>query len=60
VIGADDYSGIGDGTGFKQPQLEIPQRIRQKVISAADAVSLVNDGDTVCVSGFVCQGERPC
>lgn len=34
----------------------IPQRVREKVISAEDAVALVSDGDTVCVSGFVCQG----
>lgn len=40
----------------RRNKLEIPQRIRQKVISAADAVSLVHDGDTICVSGFVCQG----
>ena len=37
-------------------KLEIPQRIRQKITSAADAVSLVHDGDTICVSGFVTQG----
>jgi len=30
--------------------------VRQKVVSPKDAVSLVRDGDTVCVSGFVCQG----
>ena len=42
--------------GAKAVSLEIPQRIRQKVISATDAVSLINDGDTVCVSGFVTQG----
>ncbi len=34
----------------------IPQRVREKVISAEDAIALVRDGDTVCVSGFVCQG----
>lgn len=49
---ADAY----DEDRSRQTRLEIPQRIRQKVISAADAVSLINDGDTVCVSGFVCQG----
>ena len=48
------YSVVGHE--HKLPKLEIPQRIRQKVISAADAVSLVDDGDTICVSGFVCQG----
>ncbi|KAG7367280.1 coenzyme A transferase [Nitzschia inconspicua] len=35
---------------------DIPQRVRQKLISAEDAVALVRDGDTVCVSGFVTQG----
>ncbi len=35
---------------------DIPQRVRQKLISASDAVALVRDGDTVCVSGFVTQG----
>jgi len=34
----------------------IPQRIRDKIVSAEDAVALVRDHDTVCVSGFVCQG----
>ena len=34
----------------------VPQRVREKVISADDAVALVQDGDTVAVSGFVCQG----
>jgi hypothetical protein len=35
---------------------QVPQRIRQKVVSASDAASLVHDGDTVCVTGFVSQG----
>ena len=35
---------------------EIPRRIKQKVVTAEDAVSLVQPGDTVAVSGFVCQG----
>ena len=34
----------------------IPQRLRQKVLTASDAVGLVQDGDTVVCSGFVCQG----
>ena len=37
-------------------QYELPPRVRQKVMSASDAVALVRDGDTVCVSGFVTQG----
>lgn len=35
---------------------EIPMNVRQKVVDSKDAVALVRDGDTVCVSGFVCQG----
>lgn len=35
---------------------EIPRRIKQKVVTAEDAVSLVQPGDTVACSGFVCQG----
>lgn len=35
----------------------IPQRTREKVISAQDAVALVRNGDTVAISGFVCQGS---
>jgi hypothetical protein len=35
---------------------EIPMNVRQKVVNPEDAVSLVRDGDTVCVSGFVSQG----
>jgi hypothetical protein len=42
------------GIGLKY---QVPQRIRQKVISASDAASLVRDGDTVCVTGFVSQGK---
>lgn len=33
-----------------------PQRIPTKVTTVTDAVALVHDGDTVCVSGFVTQG----
>lgn len=40
----------------KYIKYNIPQRVRQKLISAEDAVALVRDGDTVCVSGFVTQG----
>jgi propionate CoA-transferase len=47
-----------DNTDGKSQQLRyhIPQRVRQKLISASDAVALVRDGDTVFVSGFVAQG----
>ena len=34
----------------------IPMNTRQKVVHPKDAVALVRDGDTVCVSGFVSQG----
>jgi acyl CoA:acetate/3-ketoacid CoA transferase alpha subunit len=51
---------VGDGVdGPKHDgalKYDIPQRVRQKLISASDAVALVRDGDTVCVSGFVTQG----
>lgn len=51
-----------DGTGVWTPKANlkynIPQRIRQKVVSATDAVSLVRNGDTVCASGFVSQGRK--
>ena len=39
-----------------QLQFEIPQRLRQKVVCLEDAVSLVRDGDTLAVCGFVAQG----
>jgi hypothetical protein len=42
----------------KEPKLHIPTNLRQKVLSATDAVSLVRSGDTVSVSGFVCQGKK--
>jgi propionate CoA-transferase len=53
------HSYGGDSTemqGHKPLKYEIPQRVRQKLISASDAVHLVRDGDTLCVSGFVTQG----
>ena len=53
---APDFLSLEDQSSTKQ-RFQIPQRIRQKVISAADAVSLVRDGDTVCATGFVCQGK---
>eukprot|EP00934_Nitzschia_sp_Nitz4_P004337 Nitzschia sp. Nitz4//scaffold136_size62208//50062//52979//NITZ4_006377-RA/size62208-augustus-gene-0.2-mRNA-1//1//CDS//3329535645//4327//frame0 len=34
----------------------VPKNATDKIISAEDAVALVRNGDTVCVSGFVCQG----
>jgi propionate CoA-transferase len=46
----------GQGPSSSSSRYEIPRRIRQKVVSAEDAVALVRDGDTVSVSGFVAQG----
>lgn len=40
----------------QQKKYSLPQRVRQKLISAEDAVNLVNPGDTIVVSGFVTQG----
>lgn len=40
----------------KSLHYEIPFNVRQKVVDPKDAVALVRDKDTVCVSGFVCQG----
>lgn len=37
-------------------QFNIPKRLRQKVVSTEDAVSLVSSGDTISCSGFVAQG----
>lgn len=37
--------------------LEIPTHTQNKVVSAKDAVSLISNGDTICVSGFVGQGS---
>jgi propionate CoA-transferase len=55
---ADDWSSHPkhDSGHPKVLKYDIPQRVRQKLISADDAVALVRDGDTVCVSGFVTQG----
>lgn len=52
---ADEWSNI-DSRDIRLINYDIPQRVRQKIISAEDAVALVRDGDTVCVSGFVTQG----
>lgn len=46
---------VASGEGGAQ-NFEIPHRLKQKVVTAEDAVSLVQPGDTVAVSGFVCQG----
>lgn len=35
----------------------VPRRLKQKIVTASDAVELVRSGDTVAVSGFVTQGS---
>jgi hypothetical protein len=51
-----DYP-IGPEEGETTPlRYHIPQRVRHKLVSATDAVALIRDNDTVCVSGFVTQG----
>jgi acyl CoA:acetate/3-ketoacid CoA transferase alpha subunit len=56
----DDADKVNGGqehdTKSSSLRYDIPQRVRQKLISASDAVALIQDGDTVCVSGFVTQG----
>ena len=37
--------------------LGIPHQVRHKVVSEQDAVSLISNGDTICVSGFVGQAS---
>lgn len=57
-VGVKCINGAGHPTSCDTVtplQYAIPQRVRQKLISASDAVALVRDGDTVCVSGFVTQ-----
>jgi hypothetical protein len=56
---ADDPLSGGTKDVFERPsqlQFEIPQRHREKVVCLEDAVSLIRDGDTISVSGFVAQG----
>ena len=46
-----------DNHNHKSPMhYTIPQTVRSKLTSAQDAVALIRDNDTVCVSGFVAQG----
>jgi hypothetical protein len=45
-----------DSTALNNSYYNIPKRLRQKVVTAEDAVSLVRSGDSIAVSGFVCQG----
>jgi propionate CoA-transferase len=54
---ASDFDlDLADKPSSSLLQYEIPQRLRQKVVCLEDAVSLVADGDTVAVCGFVAQG----
>ncbi|CAB9499997.1 Caffeate CoA-transferase [Seminavis robusta] len=54
VNGANVVNGAD--SAIKKEKYKVPKRIHQKIVSASDAVELVRDGDTVAVSGFVCQG----
>lgn len=56
----DDEHGfkqIQQGSNIKFEEFNLPQRTKQKVVSASDAVELVRSGDTIAVSGFVAQGS---
>lgn len=58
-VGTTDAALSTDAKGRRKSsdlKWDIPQRTREKVISAEDAVALVQNGDTVAISGFVCQG----
>lgn len=48
---------IQQGSNIKFDEFNLPQRTKQKVVSASDAVELVRSGDTIAVSGFVAQGS---
>mgnify|MGYP005844693057 CR=1 FL=1 len=39
-------------------QFHLPQRLRHKILSAEDAVTLVRNKATIAVTGFVCQGKK--
>lgn len=56
------YANIFTGTAScdingKTNSLPIPSHLSHKVCTPSDAVSLISQGDTVCVSGFVGQGS---
>ena len=48
---------LGPPTTHDNVAFNLPRRVREKVVTAADAVSLVRNGDTIAVTGFVAQGE---
>lgn len=55
------FRGFSSVLGDDKPkqsliEYSIPQRVRQKVLTASDAVALVRNGDTICCAGFVSQG----
>jgi len=50
---AEPPAGTRDNVAFN-----LPRRVREKVVTASDAVSLVRNGDTIAVTGFVAQGKR--
>lgn len=53
----DDSTQIQQEKNIKFEEFNLPQRTKQKVVSASDAVELVRSGDTIAVSGFVAQGS---
>jgi hypothetical protein len=52
----NDSPKVGHRNTENNNHFDIPKRQKQKITSAEDAVSLIRNGDTVAVSGFVCQG----
>ena len=56
------WSDDKDDSVVEKPNVsfKLPRRVREKVVTAADAVSLVGNGDTVAVTGFVAQGKALC
>jgi hypothetical protein len=57
TLARDTSSSESDTEGSKPTSLDIPTNLRQKIVSPSDAVSLVRNGDTISVSGYVCQGK---
>lgn len=51
------FTGSASSETVAQKSLPIPSHISHKVCTPSDAVSLISQGDTVCVSGFVGQGS---
>ena len=56
------WSNDNGGSIVDKPAVsfKLPRRVREKVVTASDAVSLIGNGDTVAVTGFVAQGRAVC